>query len=425
MILPILLPMMGSMLAPSMFGALGMSAVPAWLAAGVGSGLGTLAATRDPEQALLSALTAGAGAGLGAVATGAAGAAGGAGGAASSAGTAGAVKGAADVVLQKGVQEAAVKAATQATTQQAAQQAATKAVLSNMAKVAGPGVVKPVVTPTVGAAVSPKAPRVDAGHMQALSKSKPVGMGLGALATKPTTVTPAATGAGAAGEGGMFGGMDMNQLAMMAMMGMGGGGGYYDNSPKEQDYSRTPYTYGASGPVYGVSHMPTIGEPGSMTLEDYLNYGQSGGSHPSERDFFAGSEDWETSAPIPIQGGAPTGGGSSGQGGWNPREQTFGEYLRERGEKGYAKGGRVKGPGSKGRYIKGGPPGRDMIQGVVDGKLPVRLDSGEYVFSKRAVRAAGGPKAMDRIHNRLKDMADGRGKRGRKRASVRSHRAAA
>lgn len=63
MVLPLLAPLLGSIFGPSLFTALGLS-MPSAVAAGLGSGLASLAVTRDPQQALMSGLLTG---GLGAL----------------------------------------------------------------------------------------------------------------------------------------------------------------------------------------------------------------------------------------------------------------------------------------------------------------------------------------------------------------------
>lgn len=71
----------------------------------------------------------------------------------------------------------------------------------------------------------------------------------------------------------------------------------------------------------------------------------------------------------------------------------------------YADGGTVEHYASGGRAVD---PKRKMGKGVdrvpamIDGRQPARLDSGEYVMTRKAVQNAGGPRAMDAIHQRLK-----------------------
>jgi len=48
---------------------------------------------------------------------------------------------------------------------------------------------------------------------------------------------------------------------------------------------------GGPGPQYGYSTMTS----GNMSPQDYLTYGQSGGTHPSEFQFFGPNTTWETS----------------------------------------------------------------------------------------------------------------------------------
>jgi TP901 family phage tail tape measure protein len=67
-----------------------------------------------------------------------------------------------------------------------------------------------------------------------------------------------------------------------------------------------------------------------------------------------------------------------------------------RGKNTYAQGGLVKGPGTG---------TSDSIFAMVDGYASggmIRVSNGEYIFSKKAIDNAGGPKAIDAIHQRLR-----------------------
>lgn len=77
----------------------------------------------------------------------------------------------------------------------------------------------------------------------------------------------------------------------------------------------------------------------------------------------------------------------------------------------FAEGGNVMTYASGGRLVdpkKTAPKGTDTVPAAIDGVQPARLDSGEYVMTKKAVKNAGGPKAMDKLHAQLKRGGIGR-----------------
>lgn len=388
--LPFLLPLLGSILGPSIF-----TGMPGFLAAGLGSGIGSLVATRDPEQALLSAFMGGAGSGLGSLFS----------------GTSSAAAQVGSEVAKEGAKKAA-ETAVQETLKNAAREASVSKVLQ------------------AGSAIpSASAPPIGAATREMLEQAAN-----NALKKKPVPLGGSGRLGGLLQSGVDFAREHPLQTGLIALGGLGGltqqpsgfgGGGQSEPVPEHR---------GQAGPQYGYSRM--IG--GNMTPEEYRSYGQSGGPHPSEFAFFGPNTSWETSGgwePTLIypedSGGSGGTGGSGGQGDLPFLLQRMSDEERARRRaRGFRKGGPVK--GRKPTYRKGGPVaaaaarkkrpvrgpgGIDNVQAVVqETGEPVKLTSGEYVMSKPAVKGAGGTRAMDALHKRLVKL--GNGQRNRTAAAV-------
>jgi hypothetical protein len=93
--------------------------------------------------------------------------------------------------------------------------------------------------------------------------------------------------------------------------------------------------------------------------------------------------------------------GSPLSGGDGSSEATYVKARKVR----FADGGNVATYASGGRLVdpkKTAPKGVDTVPATIDGVQPARLNSGEYVMTKKAVKNVGGPAQMDKLHARLK-----------------------
>lgn len=347
--LPLLAPLLGSLLGPSLFSSMGLTLSPL-LAQGLGSGLASLAAGRDPKEALLSGIMTG---GLGALM-------GGLGGGAEAA---------------AGVADVAGKTAGLPMTD-----AGTAAALAG-AKGALPasglgGIQLPSPTDFVDdkLIIDGNLARQGSGGLGGLmnwAREHPM-MTAGALALPSLLENPA------------------------------------EYEPEESEDIPENFPTGP-GPRSGYDRTtPVMGQ--SISPEYWTRYGRASseklpGGYSGEWQFFP---DNELRAPAADPTGPGSGnGGRGGRGGRGgsfggsfdtstlPGGDDFWERIKSRfmGQ-GYAQGGLVVGPGD-------GSGVDDMVQAVGPGNEPIRLSSGEYVMPARAVDNAGGPDAMDRLRARL------------------------
>lgn len=368
--LPLLAPLLGSLLGPSLFGAMGLSSP--WLAGALGSGLASLAVTRDPQQALMSGLTGGLTAGLG----------GGLGG------------------LLGGGADTATKLATSTAT-------------DALTKGAGAA-----MNPAIAAAQALKTVPIDLAHggLGALSGATPLSAASAATkaATKAAPTSPL---------GGIGNFVRDHPLAMV------GGLGALSLLPNPPEYTEgeqedIPENY-PTGPGprsgYGAGSAPAdtpARQASDMTVDDYKNYGKTTAVDPREAQFFTGGEGvpvddgptpynedmWSDGIPGSAQAAldAMRTDGIPGNYADARRERmrralrswrfADGGYLEYDGTARMAGGGHVRGPGG---------PREDLVQAVGPGQQPIRLSAGEYVMPAKAVNNAGGPDAMDQLRARL------------------------
>lgn len=359
MILPLLAPLLGSLLGPTLFGSLGMAP---WMAGALGSGLASLAVTRDPKQALLSGLTAGAMSGIGG--------------------------------LLNGASNAAVQTASNT-----AANAGGNAALQTMRSSINPNVI------------------------QAAANQGMLGGGLGSLAgASPAPMTDAMIngirGAGAPAGNGLGEGvlgwvrqhpyMTAGLLAAPALLPQ-------PSAPvKTEENKDIPEHFPTvSGPQRGYNALPGPRMAKDMTAEDYRTYGRNTSVDPREAQFLGQPELVAPPAP------PPTGGGSTSQ------DDYFSRLARrfgwQRTPAAYANGGLVTGPGgptddliqaegpggepirlSDGEYVMpaqavnnaGGPEAMDRLRARLLAIAPPDRDRNNLPVSpsgRRHGRAAFGP----------------------------------